>query len=642
MPTAEIWEGTIAVDTTWNEKELIKSIPGSRWHASDKRWTVPLTWAACCQLRGVFRDTLVVGPELTQWSWNEYKSRVEPSMNIRLLTETENLNDDRLYPFQRVGVLFQEIAKSGLLGDDMGTGKTIQVLASLQRQDSVLPALVICPNSVKTVWADEAVKWFPEANTYVIIPGVQRKKILAAAAADSKALVIVNYESTPRLSRLAGFGSIALRRCKQCDTKWGDPQLKATSCEVHQRELNTIPFQTVIVDEAHRIKDPKAKQTRACWALGRNDSVRRRWALTGTPVANDPSDLWSIMHFVSQVEYPTKSKFVDRYCLQAWNEYGGLDVVGVNPATRDEFFKILDPRFRRMPATLVLDQLPPLIRSTRTVEMTPQQRKAYDEVHRRLVTRLDDGTILVAPNSLAAQIRLLQLASSYCTVSIPPDGDPNDIAGWMVTLREPSPKIDELVEIITELGKRQFVVCAESRKLINLASARLAKIGVKHGLITGEVDQYERKTALDNLQDGKSQALLFTLKAGGTGLTMTAADTMIRLQRSWSMIDNAQAEKRVYRIGSERHESVQIIDIITTGTVEEVQLHRLLDKMRRLEEINRDRATLIAAGKNTGDLDNFETLIMNSNLGVPMTNVSNLQAFNAHVVNDALSIFLGG
>jgi SNF2 family DNA or RNA helicase len=211
-----------------------------------------------------------------------------------------------------------------------------------------------------------------------------------------------------------------------------------------------------------------------------------------------------------------------------------------------------------------------------------------------------------------------------------------------VTLREPSPKIDELVEIIAELGKRQFVVCAESRKLINLASARLAKIGVKHGLITGEVDQYERKTALDNLQEGKSQALLFTLKAGGTGLTMTAADTMIRLQRSWSMIDNAQAEKRVYRIGSERHESVQIIDIITMGTVEEVQLHRLLDKMRRLEEINRDRVTLIAAGMNTGDLDKFETLIMNSNLGVPTTNVDNLQAFNAHAVSDALSIFLGG
>lgn len=620
MPAAEIWEGAIAVETSWNEKDLIKSIPGSRWHAEPKRWTVPLTWAACCQLRGIFKDNLIVGPTLSQWSWAEFNTRVKPSLHYRGLTDADIADelDERLYPFQRAGVIWQDYAESGLLGDDMGTGKTIQVLAALHRRGlNALPAIVICPNSVKTVWGDEAAKWFPEANPYVIIPGVQRKKVLEAAATDTNALVIVNYESVPRLSRLAGFGSIALKRCRKCDPKWGTPDLKATSCEVHERELNKIAFQTVVVDEAHRIKDPKAKQTRACWALGQGKSVERRWAATGTPVANDPSDLWSIMHFVDPAEYPTKSKFVDRYCLQSWNEWGGLDVVGVNPANRDEFFKILDPRFRRMPAALVLDQLPPLVRVTRTVEMTPQQRKAYKEVESRLITKLDDGTVLVAPNSLAAQIRLLQLSSSYCTVTIPAGEDPNDIVNWKVELREPSPKIDELIDIIAELGRRQFVVCAESRKLINLASARLTKIGVKHGLITGEVDTYDRKVALDALQSGDNQALLFTLKAGGTGLTMTAADTMIRLQRSWSMIDNSQGEKRVYRIGSERHSSVQIIDVITADTVEIVQLERLNDKLRRLEEINRDRATLTLAGRDTSELDRLETVISSSNLGTP-------------------------
>ena len=617
MATAEIQKGRIVVQTLWNEKELIKAIPGSRWNADEKHWTLPLTWAACLQLRGIFGDSLKVGEDLSGWSWHEFQVRVDPSLKLRSEFKfvDEYWHDTRLYEFQQAGVSFLTAAGSGLLGDEMGTGKTIQMLASLEATDG-LPALVICPNSVKSNWAKEAKTWYPEAIPYVITGSIAKKRAqLMDATKNPRALVIVNYESTHRLSRMAGFGSMRLVRCRECDKQYGTPNLKVTLCEVHPKELNVIPFKTVIVDEAHRIKDPKAKQTRAVWALGSSSTVTRRWTLTGTPLANDPSDLWSIMHFVAPDEYPTKSKYVDRYCLQAWNVHGGLDVVGINPTTKDEFFKILDPRFRRMPKALVLDQLPQKVRTIRLVEMSPKQKKAYDELDKRMITRLANGDVLVAQNNLTAQIRLLQLSSSYCNITY--GDDPNDITQWGVELCEPSPKIDELMAVLDEAGNKPIVVCAESRKLIELAAARITKANISHGLITGSIDEYERKYNLEQFQAGKLRVLLFTIKAGGVGLTMTAADTIVFLQRSWSMIDNKQAEDRVHRIGSEIHESIHVIDLITEGTVEEAQIARLGEKMKRLEEITRDRVTLAKAGKNASHLDAVEDSIMKSYLGTP-------------------------
>lgn len=617
MPYVELKDGKIVVATSWNEKEQVKAIPGSRWNSTDKEWSVPQTMVACSQLKGQFPNTLEVGPLLTQWIWNEYNTRVKPSLNLRTMFEDKDGAihvDSRLYDFQQIGVEWLLRAGSGLLGDEMGTGKTIQVLSAMALAGDALPALVIAPNSVKANWAKEAVKWLPMATPYVLTGSASVKaKLLAAAAQDPTALVITNFESTYRLSRLAGYGSIRLVRCKECDKQYG-LDIKPAACEVHPRPLNSIPFRTVVVDEAHRIKDPKAKQTRAAWALSQGNSVVRRWALTGTPLANDPSDLWSLMHFVNEKEYPTKSKFVDLYCLQAWNAHGGLDVVGINPERKDEFYKIFDPRFRRMPKALVLTQLPPKIRQTRFVEMVPKQKKAYDEVEKKLVTRLDDGSVLVAKTNLSAQIRLLQLASSYCTVEYV---DPDDPSTWLVHLSEPSPKVDELMVVLDELGDRPVVVAAEQRKIIELAAQRLDKAGISYGLITGAIDAYDRQFTLEAFQAGKLRVLLFTLKAGGTGLTMTAADTIIFLQRSWSMIDNKQGEDRVHRIGSEIHQSINVIDIVTQDTVEEQQIMRLYDKSRRLEEITRDRATLLAAGKSIVHLDDEEGKIMNSFLGEP-------------------------
>lgn len=619
MAHADLEDDLIRVDTTWNEKELIKQIPGSRWGPAIGRsqaWYVPLAWASCVMLRGIFKQTLTIGEELNKWAFTERERRVDPAIELRLRTRLDWTNDTDppvagLYEFQRVGASFLNVAGDCLLGDEMGTGKTVQTLAAMTTVDS-LPALVISPNSVKKNWEKEVRQWYPEA-TPIVITGTaaQRVKLIAQAARTPSAIAIVNIEAVRSLSRLAPYGNTRLKRCRECDKVNGEAGLKPIGCQVHPKPLNQVAWKTVIVDEAHRIKDPQSQQTRACWALMHQPSVTRRWALTGTPLANHPGDLWSIMHGVAPLDFPTKSKFIDRYALTGWNAYGGLDIVGLHPETRDEFYRIFDPRFRRMPKALVLDQLPPKIRQPRYVEMTPRQKKAYDEIADRLITRLDDGSIVVARSNLSAQTRLLQFSSAYATV---------DSVTQDVQLSEPSPKLDALDELYEELGTftregRPVVVCAEHRQLIDLASARLTRRKIEHGLITGAQKEWERDVALRRFQAGETRVLLFTLKAGGVGLTMTAADTIIFLQRSWSMIDNKQAEDRVHRIGSEIHESVNVIDIITTGTVEETQLGRLAEKMMRLEEINRDRIALSLAGRDTTELDALEERILAANLG---------------------------
>lgn len=664
MAIAELLDDEIVISTEWAEKDLVKIVPGTRWEPDDKAWRAPLTWATCVTLRGVFGPDLQVGSLLRDWAWADYRDRVQPVQAIRErmdngleFIDQNNDHDDLLYPFQMVGREFLAIAGDALLGDDMGTGKSVQALAAMRlvqrRTGDAFPALIVCPNSVKRHWERHVRDWLPEATPYVVggTPTVKRKT-LARALEDPTAVVIVNVEAMRLHSRLAGFGDIALKRCRECDPRRGDSNLKASSCEVHPRELNGFGFRTCVLDEAHRAQSPRAQQTRALWATFHDPSVRRRWGLTGTVISNHPGDLWPVMHVLAPREYPTKSKYENRYALTSFNAFGAMEITGLNPQTRDEFFLYFDPRFRRMTKDLVLPQLPSKVRYLYEVEMTPKQRKAYDEMADRLVTRLEDGSLLVSRSSLTAQIRLLQLAGSYCEVEtitcrVCLGHGAHPVTGQrclrcagtgletLVTPTEPSPKLDAMMQILedagaivvrrSEGGQRQeitpgptpVVVAAEHRKLLELASARLEKHGIPHVMVTGAVPEATRGDGLARFQAGQVNLVLFTFKAGGVGLNMARAGKMIRLQRSWSLIDNKQGEDRVHRIGSEVHDQVELIDVITRDTVEEDQVHRLHVKLGRLEEINRDRRRRLDAGVSVEELDQEESRLMNAYLGVP-------------------------
>lgn len=628
MPVATLTpDGSrIAVYTTYQDKERIQLVPGLRRNGKEGVWELPLAWASCITLRGVFGAELQLEPSLVDWARAETERRIKPVAALREALDAELPGaDPRLRSYQRAGVAWLLAVGSGLLADDMGSGKTVQVAQALDIiGPESLPALIICPNSVKRDWARHLTAWNSHARPYVVTgTAAKRRKIILTAAEDERAAIIVNIEAMRSFSRLAPFGPVALRKCRECDPREGEEGLKTSQCHKHPKELNAIPFRTVVFDEGHRMQSPASQQSRAAWAVMHAPSVTRRWVLTGTPIGGEMENLWPLMHGLAPEDYPAKTAWMERNAEYAWSPFGSPIVVGVKAEMREEFHRILDTRMRRMPKELILKDLPPIVRMQRLVQMSAKQAKAYKEMADQMMTRLDDGSVMVSGDNLVKHLRLLQFSSSYAEmvpgtkrVLNPETGEMEDQPTMDVRLKEPSPKIDELVSLLGDMDpSRQVAVCAVSSQLIDMAAARLTAEGITHGVITGAVNEASRTYALDQFQQGSTRVLLFTMGAGGTGLTMTAADTLICMQRSYRLIENIQTEGRVYRIGSERHASVTIIDLVTEGTVEdESQIPALMKKFERLEEIVRDRERLRAAGLDTSHLDAEETGIHASTL----------------------------
>jgi SNF2 family DNA or RNA helicase len=498
---------------------------------------------------------------------------------------------DKLYPHQRAGVRFLRVAGSALLADEMGTGKTVQVIATLESED-LYPALIVCPNSVKSVWESEFERWAPLRHVVTAGAGTAAAEEAATDVANGAAdVLIINWEALKNVSRLAPFGSIRLESCSNCDPT---SRKKPSQCQREDKILNLIRWAAVVADEAHRAKDPKSQQTRALWAVG--DRAEHRFALTGTPIANSPEDLWSVMRFVAPDEYPAKWAWIERYAQTVPNVFsGGVEVIGLRSDRREELDRYFLPRFLRRTKAEVLSDLPPKVYVRRDVFLSGKQKKAYDQMEREMIAAVEGGS-LVATNGLTAALRLRQLASAYGEVISVTDwaglslDDPeqlHDAVDKQVRLSEPSSKLDVLEEVLDELGEQQAVIFAESRQLIELAAARLEARGAQFGLITGAVGAEERATTVARFQEGDLQYILATVAAGGEGITLTAASTAIFLQRPWSAVLNAQAEDRLHRIG-QKAASVTYIDLVTKDTIEESVFEALRVKAQRLQDVVRD------------------------------------------------------
>ena len=587
----------IIIRAEWRLKEVCKALPGASWDAKEQIWRIPLSWTGCLSLRATFKDGLEIGPELAAWARNEKLNRIDVCNNLRDI-ESIDSGDSDLFPHQRAGVEFLTKARRALLADEPGLGKTAQAIRSLKRLhdsgEDIFPALIVCPNTLKKNWQREFDKWWPGVNVTVVNGSAAQRRRQFEDPAD---VYIVNWESLRTHSRLLSYGSIALARCNECGGH--DSRITPSRCEVHQRELNTIDFKAVVADEIHRSKDPKSKQTRALWAATGDADIR--YAMTGTPIANDVVDLWPILHWLDPAEWPSKTKWIDRYVNTMMNAFGGMMVMGLKPNMTEEFYAGINPRMRRMLKARVLPWLPEVINDRRDVEMGAKQAKAYKQMLENMIVLLENegetlstGEVVVAPNPLTQTLRLLQFASAYAQIELQENGEEK------VLLSDPSCKVDALMDDIEngDFGDDSVAVCAVSRQLIDLLSARLTKEGIAHGLITGAQDGDQRQQAIDDFQSGKTKWILFTAQAGGVGVTLTAARRLVMLQRPWSLVDYKQALDRVHRIGSEIHDSVIITDYVTEGTIEERVIQALDTKSENFEEIVKDKAKLLDMLKN--------------------------------------------
>jgi SNF2 family DNA or RNA helicase len=220
--------------------------------------------------------------------------------------------------------------------------------------------------------------------------------------------------------------------------------------------------------------------------------------------------------------------------------------------------------------------------------MTSAQKKMYDQMSEGLVTRLEDGTVMVASTNLSANTRLIQFSSASMEAAGTHVDKKTGETVQDYKMCEPAPKLDVMEDLLFDMGDKPLVVAAVHKQLIDLAEARLIKAGIAYGKITGDVPQWQRDQYVQDFQAGKLRVMLLTMQAGGVGITLTAADTMLRLQCSWSMIDNKQTVDRIHRIGAEVHQQVNIIDLVSAGTVEQDQVAKVQVKHMILQEVTQD------------------------------------------------------
>jgi SNF2 family DNA or RNA helicase len=561
--------GRITVLSDFRCKDAIKACPGARWDTTSRHWTLPLTWPSCLALRAEFGTGLAIGDDLRKWAKAKAISKARLTTLHTLLeppADTEYPGCEALpgfadlYPFQKVDA--EAIAEAGsyLLMNETGSGKSRSALGGLsllQHSDcQVFPLGIVAPKSMLITWSREVARFFPDAEVRIVAGTPTKIRKALDPGAD---VYIMGWDTIRKYSRLASYASIAL-----------------TAEEKKDKEIQALGLTSTIFDECHRAQNPKAQRTRAAWAVA--DGCAFRIGLTGSPMQDTPEDLYGVLHLLFPDEYPTKTAYVERYLEVDWNEWGGREVKGLHPTRAPEFLANLDTISRRLTKEIVLPFLPEKLFEVRWVTLPPKLRKAYDGMRDTLIAEMESGTV-AASNNLERSGRLTQLANAPGTIN----------ADRKYIMESPSPKVEAFMDDVLsgDFDGQQVVAFADSKELIKVLAEEMTKKKVPFVKIDGSVTGDDRQKAMDAFQAGEVQFCLLT-RAGGEGITLTAASVMARLMRSWSYTVHTQVEDRVHRIGSEVHDNVLYIDYVTEDTIEMAQIVRLNGKAERAQEVLRD------------------------------------------------------
>lgn len=441
--------------------------------------------------------------------------------------------------FRWLGTL-ERLGFGGILADDMGLGKTLQVIAHVLAQKETGRGgctLVVCPASLVYNWMSEISRF------------------------------------APGLAAVAVLGTKAARRVLIGGHEGAD--ILVTSYDLLRRDVEEyapLHLSRVVLDEAQYIKNPKAQVTRAVKCL----DADVRLALTGTPIENRLAELWSIFDFLMPGYLGTREEFAKRYegPVEA-GEHDGRRLLRC----------AIGPFVLRRLKSEVLADLPEKTESVVYSQMSPRQRKLYLATQDRLalqVQHMDKGGPR-GPERLKVLAELTRLRQICCDPRLCLDGYEGGSAKLETCL--------ELVSQARDAGHR-VLVFSQFASMLDLIGQRLSAAHVTWFQLTGRTSKEARERLVRRFQAGEADVFLVSLKAGGVGLNLTAADVVIHYDPWWNVAAQDQATDRAYRIGQRR--DVSVMRLVVEGTVEE--------KIVRMQEAKRDLAASVLDGEEVRSL----------------------------------------
>lgn len=409
----------------------------------------------------------------------------------------------------------------GVLADDMGLGKTVQTLGVLLERGSGGPALVVAPTSVGDNWVRETEKFTPDLRALLYRDSDRAALIEAAGEND---LVIVSYQLLQRDAKR--FAS---------------------------RSWNTL-----VLDEAQFIKNSQTKTSQAVRQL----DADWRIGLSGTPLENHLGELWSLFRTISPGLLGSWERFRTRFADPIERHK--------DDERRQSLARLVRPFILRRTKNTVLKELPPRTEITLQAELSPAERKRYEDTRLAALAELSGAGEDAQQagqkriRTLAWLTRLRQLACHPRLVD----------AGW----EKSSAKLDLLMSLVEELrdGDHRALVFSQFVKHLSVIREKLDELGVTYQYLDGSTPAKERQRRVDAFQAGEGELFLISLKAGGTGLNLTGADYVIHLDPWWNPAVEDQATDRAHRIGQER--PVTVYRLVAEGTIEEQILALHADK----------------------------------------------------------------
>ena len=464
--------------------------------------------------------------------WHGGERLRELAQNLSKLEEIPQLDppdglEATLRPYQLEGMswlqFLSQTSLSGVLADDMGLGKTLQTLAHILETKNAgrltKPALVIAPTSLIPTWRNEAKRFAPDLSM-LVLHGHNRADLFDKIR--SHDIVLTSY-------------ALMLRD--------------------RDRLIRRI-FSMVILDEAQAIKNPTTKLAKTACEL----KAEHRLALTGTPMENHLGELWSVFQFLMPGFLGDKETF-RRVFRQQIEKEGDQD-------RQQLLARRVRPFLLRRTKEEVASELPPKSEFVREIDLSDKQRDLYESVRLAMQSKVRDEIENrgLGRSNIAILEALLKLRQICCDPRLLKDDSGERNKEGM----DPGNKFDLLMEMLDGMieNGRRIIIFSQFVEMLELIEAGLKKRKHTYAMLTGRTR--DRETPVKEFQEGDKPIFLISLKAGGTGLTLTRADTVIHYDPWWNPAVEAQATDRAHRIGQDK--TVFVYKLVTSGTVEEKML----------------------------------------------------------------------